>query len=625
MVKHKMAYTVAVLAMIGSLGTFGSAQTWAEGCSTAESLKVPGQVSNEEELRYAIVTAGISEVAVAEDFDIVCTNISGDETYIAKDFTIDLNGKTITAKTPWALDIEGAEANGKTLTIKDSSGDGAFEFDDAGIWVDNGANLKIDSGTIRGIGGRGRGISLQRGGKFIMNDGLISGTPTSYQDGGRTYWYNLVQVLGEESTAEINGGKIAVTSGDGRAFYSVGVNTNISDAEIVSDGNYAVEVDQAILTMNSGAISSKQFGIVLFDGAGFVMEGGVVTSDSIAITGNGTSTGDKITINDGMIQAGELGIYAPQVDGVTTINGGNIEAKTGVEVRAGALNINGGSIVVSDGAKYEVIGNGSGSTTTGAAVAVAQHTTRKPISVNITGGTFVGPVAFSEADPQDGDPVDVNLSISGGAFVGDIVSENYDLKDFVKSGDFSNYFENDERNASININGPVVADSPISFVVNEVEKSALTLADNGNKATLVAAFDFSLRDENGATVSVNKEDGTELTISVIITDEQYEALKDKKVMVAFFNEDGVETGERIEATLTQREDGVWVVTFATNHLSTYGIIGVENGSEEGGSGTPETGTMTAAGASATNAAIVTAVAVGILVSIASFAYLIRRR
>ena len=127
------------------------------------------------------------------------------------------------------------------------------------------------------------------------------------------------------------------------------------------------------------------------------------------------------------------------------------------------------------------------------------------------------------------------------------------------------------------------------------------------------------------TVEVSENDGVSLTISVALTNEQYEALKDKKIMVAFFDEEGVETGERIEATLEQREDGVWTVTFVTNHLSTYGIVAVENGSEEGGSGAPETGTMTAAGASATNAAIVTAVAVGILVSIVSFAYLSRRR
>ncbi|MBR2767144.1 hypothetical protein IKD67_03640 [Candidatus Saccharibacteria bacterium] len=434
--------------------------------------------------------------------------------------------------------------------------------------------------------------------------------------------------LRENTVASINGGSI------------IGGQSEVVDGDKTYDPEPAVYLENgAKLVLNGGTLTAKTWALNAFANTEFTMNGGTVSATgdgSIAIAGNGTTdpaSGNyggnaKFTINGGVIESGELGIYAPQVDGVTTINGGNIEALTGVEVRAGTLNIYGGSIVVLDGAKYEVVGNGSGSTTTGAAVAVAQHTTRKPINVNITGGTFVGPVAFSEADPQDGDPVDVNLSISGGAFVGDIVSENYDLKDFVKSGDFSNYFENGERNASININGPVVADSPISFAVSEVEKSALTLADNGNKATLVAAFDFSLRDENGAIVSVNKEDGTELTISVIISDEQYEALKDKKVMVAFFDEEGKESGERVEGFLSQREDGVWIVTFVTNHLSTYGIVAEEENSGESETAdttTPETGTMTAAGASAANAAIVTAIAVGLLTSIVSFAYLIRRR
>ena len=69
-----------------------------------------------------------------------------------------------------------------------------------------------------------------------------------------------------------------------------------------------------------------------------------------------------------------------------------------------------------------------------------------------------------------------------------------------------------------------------------------------------------------------------------------------------------------------------LVSYVNDKFSTF-IIAYEDVAEDeaAGSGTPETGTMTREGASAVNAAIITSVAIGLLVSITSFAYLIRRR
>ncbi len=437
--------------------------------------------------------------------------------------------------------------------------------------------------------------------------------------------------LRDGSTGIINGGTIS------------GGQSEIIDGDNTYDPEPAVYLeDGAKLTLNDGVLTAKTWAVDAFADTEFTMNGGRVSATgqgSIAIAGNGTVNPEsdnyggnaKFTINGGDIESGELGIYAPQVNGVTTITGGNIEAKTGVELRAGNLNITGGNITVSDGAEYEVVPNGSGSTTIGAAVAVAQHTTRQPIGVEISGGTFVGPVVFSEADPQEGDPVNVKLSITGGVFVGDIVSENYALEDFVAGGDFANHLEAEGGDTSVDINGAVVADTPIKFTVDDVDESTLTLVDGDDSSVIVLAYDFSLKDESGVTVGVNEEDGVRLTISVTLTDEQYAILKDKKVMVAFFNEDGVETGERVEATLEQREDGKWVVTFVANHLSTYGIVATENsedpGESEGGAGTmaPETGTVTREGGSAMATSLMTAIAVGVITSIVSFVVLIRRK
>lgn len=208
--------------------------------------------------------------------------------------------------------------------------------------------------------------------------------------------------------------------------------------------------DTGSLMLESGTITAKTWGVSVWEDSSFVMNGGVVEATgegSIGVAGNGSTTGATITMNGGTINSGELGIYAPQMQGVTTINGGVINALAGVEVRAGALNIHGGTINVPANTAYTISANGNGSTTTGAAVAVAQHTTLQPINVNITGGVFTAPIAFVEANPQYNDAQDiqkVSLSISGGSFNatnGDPVVASEDVTGFITGGVYNKSIE----------------------------------------------------------------------------------------------------------------------------------------------------------------------------------------
>ena len=145
----------------------------------------------------------------------------------------------------------------------------------------------------------------------------------------------------------------------------------------------------------------------------------------------------------------------------------------------------------------------------------------------------------------------------------------------------------------------------------------LKFSDKNGK--LVAGFDVSLWDRNDE--QIEDVENTEIKIRIALTKEQYQALAayDKQYAINY-NESGEEV-DRFEATLLEI-DGEYFAEFTTTHLSIYALAGVN---EESGSTAPETGTMTAQGASAVNAAVVTSVAVGLLVSITSFVYLIRRR
>lgn len=118
-----------------------------------------------------------------------------------------------------------------------------------------------------------------------------------------------------------------------------------------------------------------------------------------AIQGNGTKHGTSITINGGKISGLLTAIYHPQY-GEMTVNGGEIEGATAIEMRAGKLVVNSGTMI-GNGDPFESDPNGNGATTLGAAVAAVQHTTKLDLSVEINGGTLQGAIAFYQANLQN--------------------------------------------------------------------------------------------------------------------------------------------------------------------------------------------------------------------------------
>ena len=121
--------------------------------------------------------------------------------------------------------------------------------------------------------------------------------------------------------------------------------------------------------------------------------------DYAAIQGNGNSHGTSITINGGKISGVLTAVYHPQY-GEMTVNGGEIEGATAIEMRAGKLVVNSGTMI-GNGDPFESDPNGNGATTLGAAVAAVQHTTKLDLSVEINGGTLQGARAFYQANLQN--------------------------------------------------------------------------------------------------------------------------------------------------------------------------------------------------------------------------------
>ncbi len=231
-----------------------------------------------------------------------------------------------------------------------------------------------------------------------------------------------------------------------------------------------------------------------------------------AVYVNGSITNEnnmpKITLTNATLEATGAGMYlAGYAD--TTISGGSVEGTaTAIEIRAGKLTLNGGSYTAS-AETYNCNPNGNGTTTSGAALAIAQHTTKKNINVMISGGTFTGVKALSESNPQANDPApEVTLSITDGTFNGGVTIADKDHTS-IAGGTFSTepaneYIAKGYTKESDNGKWNVVPDTSKTYVaqvgVNKYESlaDALAAAKNGDTVKLVG--DTTLR----SSVEINK-------------------------------------------------------------------------------------------------------------------------
>lgn len=165
-----------------------------------------------------------------------------------------------------------------------------------------------------------------------------------------------------------------------------------------------------------------------------VATGAVFEGTTYGISGNGTAHNTYIELSDCTVN-GEVGIYNPQ-DGELIVNGGSVYGgSTGIEIRSGSLTVNGGAEITGAGDPFASDPNGNGTTTTGAAVAVSQHTTNLPIKVTVNDAVLNGVRALFEADLQDEIATDqITITVLGGTFNGEVVSEN--VTGFIHGGQY---------------------------------------------------------------------------------------------------------------------------------------------------------------------------------------------
>lgn len=262
------------------------------------------------------------------------------------------------------------------------------------------------------------------------------------------------------------------------------------------------------VVMKGGTLEVPEYGIYATNddtGAYVSMQGGLIKADyGICSIGNGTEHSAKVEVSGGEIRAGIFGfgtngsngnggvdfvmtggtitsvaedapaLYLPAYYSTATITGGTITGGTGIEIRAGELSVSGDARISGVG-PLESNPNGSGSTSSGAGIAVAQHATKQPINVTISGNAkVVGTVALHESNPQknDSEAIErVKIAVTGGA----LETSAPDAAQAVYSEDCTGFVTGGVFNTELP--GAVLADDSAMLVNEEGSVSVMSEAD----------------------------------------------------------------------------------------------------------------------------------------------------
>lgn len=309
---------------------------------------------------------------------------------------------------------------------------------------------------------------------------------------------------------------------------------------------------------------------------GGTLEGTYIPSADEAyptVSGNGYRHDTKVTINGGkVISKGYIAIYQPQ-NGTLIVNDGTISGTTGIEVRAGKLEVNGGTII-GTAVPTTVTSNGNGATTRGAAIAIAQHTTELNIDATINGGTLQGFTALYESNPE-GNTIasdDVKIEVNGGNFEtinnGTVAVYSENVPNFINGGVFdSNVAEyiNRSNNANIDV---VVGEDGTSYV-GVMHNVKVTVEGKG---TVVAKPTEAIKGQT-ITLTVKAEEGYELkSLTVNGTDVKNDefVMPDKDAEVkAVFTEIVKE-----DTTKTEDKDASPKMGIETTTLTVFSLVAV---------------------------------------------------
>lgn len=459
-----------------------------------------------------------------------------------------IRNSTITM--PGALGIDDAAA----LTIEDDAvinvsaiatkgTDDRYSSATATVTVENGAKFKLtDTSNAAAfetlLNANGQSLGTAVNGVYTVETATFVASITA---GGTTTNYTTLQAAIDAVT---DGGTITLLADVATPRYnletkSFTVNLNgktLSSTDTTDDGIIFCPKNGKTITIDGTTASSKVVGTIMLTSnqvGHIVINGGTYENNlytPIYVNGNASNT-STVSITDATVIGNRIdtdsdvetgfGMYLAGPATVTVTNTNVTAVRTGIEVRAGSLTVDGGSIT-STATSFNENANGNGGTIIGAAVAISQHNTNKAITVNLNSGTYSGCYAVYEHDVQSttaGEQVAINITggdytgtsgtaimikdvdtptatvpvtaaISGGTF-NSAVPNNYCATNYVPAGPFANGKYSVELNNATSINEATITVSVESATYIGSAITPIVTVKNGD-TPLVKDTDYTI-------------------------------------------------------------------------------------------------------------------------------------
>lgn len=459
------------------------------------TVKIQGGVF--EKSAESFLNENIDEKAYAITLTVSGNNVERYKVVAIADVTMSIVRDGVTYGFTQLAHAINAAKDGETITLNK-------DVEASGVTINKSVTIDLGGNTLTTLGGLwARDMSLYQDPKTVtFKNGTIMGRVPSEDESAQAYalevGYGFTLVL-EGVTVDYSVGDYGiqfatdgVMTGDG-TYVATGATATLTNSKVTA-GTAGVFLG-GLNPANNGDTNGKQVTLKATDSE--------ISGDTYGIVTNGTYTNAEIDLTDTNVTAKSgTAIFAAAQNSTTAVSGGEISGLTGIEVRAGSLTIT-DAIITATG-EYKVEANRSGTTVTGAAVAVSPHVTYQDVAVTINGGTFAATgtngKSFAQVntvkDDEGYQEVEIDLKVKDGDFQNDVTAE--DAANFIEKGTFSapmpqNYLV---EGSSVSAEGVVVTEAPGATVVQAdgtaysatTLRDALIIAQDGATVTMLQGY-----------------------------------------------------------------------------------------------------------------------------------------